>query len=148
MTRDFFSLEIWQLLEYFKCHISSTCTISTGFFLWGVITVRKSTTKTLVRMVICVSYMVYSQIWLNLSKEEHHFFCILLWMIATLAKKQKIRKKTLIATALKLWYYCKQWIQSCKGYVHYSLIHYLDSQPYHAALQSRKHVRKVKWSLQ
>jgi hypothetical protein len=69
-------------------------------------------------------------------------------MIATLAKKQKIRKETLIATALKLWYYCKQWIQSCKGYVHYSLIHYLDSQPYHAALQSRKHVRKVKWSLQ
>jgi hypothetical protein len=69
-------------------------------------------------------------------------------MIATLAKTQKIPKKTLIATALKLWYYCKQWIQSCKGYVHYSLIHYLDSQPYHAALQRRKHVRKVKWSLQ
>jgi hypothetical protein len=58
--------------------------------------------------------MVYSQIWLNLPKEERHFFCIFLWMIATLAKKQKIPKKTHIATAPKLWYYCKQWIQSCK----------------------------------
>jgi hypothetical protein len=32
---------------------------------------------------ICASYMVYTQIWLNLFKDDSHFFNIFLCMIAT-----------------------------------------------------------------
>ncbi len=38
---------------------------------------------------ISASYVVYSQIWLNLPMDDHHFFYIFLWMIATLATKNK-----------------------------------------------------------
>jgi len=31
------------------------------------------------------SYLVYSHIWLNLAKDDHHFFYIFPWMMATLA---------------------------------------------------------------
>jgi hypothetical protein len=37
------------------------------------------------RLKICTSYLVYSQIWLNLFMDDHHFFYIFLWMITTLA---------------------------------------------------------------
>jgi len=42
---------------------------------------------------ISASYVVYSQIWLNLPTDDHHFFYIFLWMIATLATKQGFLKK-------------------------------------------------------
>jgi hypothetical protein len=41
----------------------------------------------------CISYLVFSRIWLNLPRDDSHFFYILLWMIATLATKKKIPKK-------------------------------------------------------
>jgi len=34
---------------------------------------------------ICTLFLVYSQIWLNLPKNDCHFFYIFQWMIATLA---------------------------------------------------------------
>jgi hypothetical protein len=42
---------------------------------------------------ILASYVIYSQIWLNLPMDDRHFFYIFLWMIATLATKQGFLKK-------------------------------------------------------
>ncbi len=42
------------------------------------------------------SYLVYSQIWLNLPGDDHHFFNIFLWMIPTLAVLENVRRKTLV----------------------------------------------------
>jgi len=39
------------------------------------------------------SYMVYSHIWLNIPKNDCHFFYIFLLMIVTLAKKRNPQKK-------------------------------------------------------
>ncbi len=49
--------------------------------------------------MIYTSYLVYSQIWLNLTTDDHHFFYKFLWMIAILAKKtffktQNLKKHT------------------------------------------------------
>jgi hypothetical protein len=44
--------------------------------------------------MICISYLVYSQIWLNLHKDDDHFFYIFLWMIATLATNKNALKTT------------------------------------------------------
>ncbi len=37
---------------------------------------------------ICALFLVYSQIWLNLLRDDSHFFCIFLWMVTTLATNQ------------------------------------------------------------
>ncbi len=42
----------------------------------------------------CISYLVFSRIWLNLPRDDSHFFYILLWMIATLATKKKSPKNS------------------------------------------------------
>jgi hypothetical protein len=42
---------------------------------------------------ISMSYLVYSQIWLNLTTDDRRFFNIFLWMMATLATKKKFFKK-------------------------------------------------------
>ncbi len=39
-------------------------------------------------------FLVYSQIWLNLPRNDCHFFYILLWMMGTLATSQKLTKKS------------------------------------------------------
>jgi hypothetical protein len=39
------------------------------------------------------SFLVYSQIWLNLRSDDCHFFCIFLWTTATLAKNKNSPKK-------------------------------------------------------
>jgi hypothetical protein len=36
------------------------------------------------RLKTCTTYLVYGQIWLNLPKDDHHFYYIFPWMIATL----------------------------------------------------------------
>jgi hypothetical protein len=41
-----------------------------------------------------ISYMVYSQIWLNLPRYHSHFFYIFLWMITTLSKDKNSFKNT------------------------------------------------------
>jgi hypothetical protein len=41
----------------------------------------------------CVSYLNYSQIWLNLLRDNRHFSYIFLWMVATLAPNKNSRKK-------------------------------------------------------
>ncbi len=42
---------------------------------------------------ICPSYLVYCQIWLNVPRDDPHFFNIFLWMITTLvASKICVRK--------------------------------------------------------
>jgi len=43
--------------------------------------------------------MVYSQIWLNLRRDDRLFSTCLLWMIATLAKNTKFPIKTTLAGA-------------------------------------------------
>ncbi len=46
---------------------------------------------------ICNLFLICSQIWLNLPKDGHHFFYILLWTIAHFSYKQKLSiKKALI----------------------------------------------------
>ncbi len=37
--------------------------------------------------------IIYSQIWLNLPRDDRHFSYNFLWMIPTLATKQKLVKK-------------------------------------------------------
>jgi hypothetical protein len=39
-------------------------------------------------------FLVYSQIWLNLPRNDCHFFYILLWMMGTLATSQSLTKKS------------------------------------------------------
>jgi hypothetical protein len=41
------------------------------------------------------SDLVSSQIWLDLPKDDHHFFYILLWMIAIFGYRPKLLGKTL-----------------------------------------------------
>jgi hypothetical protein len=48
-----------------------------------------------------ISYMVYSQIWLNLPRYHSHFFYIFLWMITTLAKDKNSLKKHCLTPANK-----------------------------------------------
>jgi hypothetical protein len=42
---------------------------------------------------ICALFIDYSQIWLNLFRDNCHFFYMFLWMIATLAAKKMSLKK-------------------------------------------------------
>jgi hypothetical protein len=35
----------------------------------------------------CISYMIYSKIWFNILRDDHHFFYIFMFMIATLHTK-------------------------------------------------------------
>ncbi len=43
---------------------------------------------------ICISYyLIYSHIWLNLLRDNHHFSYSFLWMIAALATNKKTLKK-------------------------------------------------------
>ncbi len=42
--------------------------------------------------MICISYLVYSQIWLDLHKDDDHFFYIFVWMIAILATNKNAFK--------------------------------------------------------
>jgi hypothetical protein len=41
-------------------------------------------------LMVCTSYLVYSQFWLNFPRDDRHFFDILLWTIVTLATKKQI----------------------------------------------------------
>jgi hypothetical protein len=50
----------------------------------------------------CTSYMVYSHIWLNLPKNDGHFFYIFLLMIVTLAKNKKPQKKHCLTCKLNI----------------------------------------------
>ncbi len=45
------------------------------------------------QLKFCTSFLVYSQIWLNLPMDDCHFFCIFLWMIVTLATNKNSLKK-------------------------------------------------------
>jgi len=45
---------------------------------------------------ICASFLVYSQIWLNLPRDDCHFSYISQWMITTLASNRNSPKKTLV----------------------------------------------------
>jgi hypothetical protein len=41
----------------------------------------------------CTLFLVYSQMWLNFCRDDHHFFHIFLWMIVILATNKNSRKK-------------------------------------------------------
>jgi len=46
-------------------------------------------TKNIERLLkIFILFLFYSQIWLNLTKHDHHFFYMFIWMIATFGYKQ------------------------------------------------------------
>jgi hypothetical protein len=38
---------------------------------------------------MCTSYLNYSQIWLNLLRDDHHCFYTFLWMLVTLAPNKR-----------------------------------------------------------
>ncbi len=40
------------------------------------------------RSDICVSYLIYSQIWVNLLDDDHHFFCVLPNLLVKFRKRQ------------------------------------------------------------
>jgi hypothetical protein len=42
---------------------------------------------------ICTLFLFYNLIWLNLPKDNGHFFYIFLWMMATLATNKKFLKR-------------------------------------------------------
>ncbi len=37
--------------------------------------------KKMLNLVFHTMYLIYSQIWLNFPRDDHHFLCIILWMI-------------------------------------------------------------------
>ncbi len=50
---------------------------------------------------VCISYLIYSQIWLNLHLDAQHIFYIL-WLIATLAASKNSLKDTVSSMELIL----------------------------------------------
>jgi hypothetical protein len=53
------------------------------FFIFGFQLVVKNYRRIFIWM--CTSYLVYSQIWLNLlPKDDHHFFYIFQWLMTTM----------------------------------------------------------------
>jgi hypothetical protein len=56
---------------------------------------------------ISTSFSIYSQIWLNLHRDDYHFFYIFLWMINILATNKK--NKNLNTSALCLGHTLQGW---------------------------------------
>ncbi len=68
------------------------------------------------RMIkICISYLVYSRIWLNFPKDYRQFLYIFLWMIATLATNINLlyKKKALVMRANEELGHPKKWLIQC-----------------------------------
>jgi hypothetical protein len=51
---------------------------------------------------VCISYLIYSQIWLNLRMDAHHIFYIFQWSIDTLAASKNSLKDTVSSMELIL----------------------------------------------
>ncbi len=55
-------------------------------FIVGFQCVAKNIKKSL---KMCTLYLNYSQIWLNLLRDDRHFFYTFLWMLVTLAPNKR-----------------------------------------------------------